>query len=67
MISVIKKSLPPSEAVANTRAGGSFYAEVESGILEHKEAEAVRRLTKDELDDVERLPADKILIDKIKA
>lgn len=44
-----------------------FWAEVESGNLELKEAEAARWLTKDELDDVEWLPADEILIDKIKA
>lgn len=44
-----------------------FWAEVESGNLELKEAEAARWLTKDELDDVEWLPADEILIEKIKA
>lgn len=44
-----------------------FWAEVESGNLELKEAEAARWLTKEELDDVEWLPADEILIDKIKA
>ena len=44
-----------------------FWVEVESGNLELKEAEAARWLTKEELDDVEWLPADEILIDKIKA
>ena len=44
-----------------------FWAEVESGNLELKEAEAARWLTKDELDDVKWLPADEILIGKIKA
>ncbi len=44
-----------------------FWAEVESGNLELKEADAARWLTKEELDDVEWLPADEILIDKIKA
>ena len=44
-----------------------FWAEVESGNLELKEAEAARWLTKEELDDVEWLPADEILIGKIKA
>ena len=44
-----------------------FWAEVESGNLELKEAEAARWLTKEKLDDVEWLPADEILIDKIKA
>lgn len=44
-----------------------FWAEVESGELELKEAEAARWLAKEELDDVEWLPADEILIDKIKA
>lgn len=43
-----------------------FWAEVESGNLELKEAEAARWLTKEELDDVEWLPADEILIDAIK-
>ena len=44
-----------------------FWAEVESGNLELKEAESARWLTKDELDDMEWLPADEILIDGIKA
>ncbi len=43
-----------------------FWAEIESGELELKEAEAARWLTKDELGDVEWLPADEILVDAIK-
>ena len=43
-----------------------FWAEVESGELELKEAEAAKWLTKDNLDDVEWLPADELLIDMIK-
>lgn len=43
-----------------------FWAEVESGKLELKEAEAARWLAKDELDDVDWLPADELLIDMIK-
>lgn len=43
-----------------------FWAEVESGELELKEAEAARWLAKDELDDVDWLPADELLIDIIK-
>ena len=43
-----------------------FWAEVVSGNLELKEAEAAKWLTKDELDSVEWLPADITLIDKIK-
>lgn len=43
-----------------------FWAEVESGKLELKEAEAARWLDKDELDDVDWLPADELLIDMIK-
>ena len=43
-----------------------FWAEVESGELELKEAEAARWLAKDELDDVDWLPADELLIDMIK-
>lgn len=43
-----------------------FWAEVESGNLELKEAEAARWLTKEELDDVDWLPADELLIDMIK-
>lgn len=43
-----------------------FWAEVLEGTLELKEAEAAKWLTKDELDSVEWLPADIILIEKIK-
>lgn len=43
-----------------------FWAEVISGNLELKEAEAAKWLTKEELDTVEWLPADITLIDKIK-
>ncbi|MCR5733109.1 MAG: (deoxy)nucleoside triphosphate pyrophosphohydrolase [Lachnospiraceae bacterium] len=43
-----------------------FWAEVVSGKLELKEAEAARWLTNDELLDVNWLPADKELIDIIK-
>ena len=43
-----------------------FWAEVVSGNLELKEAEAAKWLTKEELDSVEWLPADIILIEKIK-
>lgn len=43
-----------------------FWAEVISGNLELKEAEAAKWLTKEELDSVEWLPADITLIDKIK-
>ena len=43
-----------------------FWAEVVSGNLELKEAEAAKWLTKEELDSVEWLPADITLIDKIK-
>ena len=43
-----------------------FWVEVESGKLELKEAEAARWLAKDELDDVDWLPADELLIDMIK-
>jgi 8-oxo-dGTP diphosphatase len=43
-----------------------FWAEVESGHLELKEAEAAKWLTKDNLDDVDWLPADELLIDMIK-
>ncbi len=43
-----------------------FWVEVESGELELKEAEAARWLAKDELDDVDWLPADELLIDMIK-
>ena len=42
-----------------------FWAEVVSGDLELKEAEAAKWLTKDELDSVEWLPADVTLIEKI--
>ena len=43
-----------------------FWAEVVSGDLELKEAEAAKWLTKDELDSVEWLPADVTLIEIIK-
>lgn len=43
-----------------------FWAEVVSGKLELKEAEAARWLTRDELDTVEWLPADLLIIEKIK-
>lgn len=43
-----------------------FWAEVVSGDLELKEAEAAKWLTKDELDSVEWLPADVTLIEEIK-
>ena len=43
-----------------------FWAEVLEGTLELKEAEAAKWLTKDELDSVEWLPADIILIEKLK-
>ncbi len=44
-----------------------FWAEVTSGNLELKEAEASKWLTKDELDSVNWLPADITLIEKIRA
>ena len=43
-----------------------FWAEVITGQLELKEAEAAKWLTKDELDSVAWLPADITLIDKIR-
>lgn len=43
-----------------------FWAEVVSGNLELKEAEAAKWLAKEELDSVQWLPADIILIEKIK-
>lgn len=43
-----------------------FWAEIVSGNLELKEAEAARWLTKETIDSVEWLPADITLIDKIK-
>ncbi|MBO4231369.1 MAG: (deoxy)nucleoside triphosphate pyrophosphohydrolase [Bacteroidales bacterium] len=43
-----------------------FWAIVKSGHLELKEAEAARWLSKDELDEVEWLPADLELVDKIR-
>lgn len=43
-----------------------FWAEVITGQLELKEAEAAKWLTKDQLDSVAWLPADITLIDKIK-
>ena len=44
-----------------------FYCEVKEGHLELKEAEAAKWLTTDTIDDVDWLPADITLIDKIKA
>ena len=44
-----------------------FWAEVTSGQLELKEAEAAKWLTKEQLDSVAWLPADITLIEKIKA
>ncbi len=43
-----------------------FWAEVISGHLELKEAEAARWLTADAIDSVEWLPADRTLLDKIR-
>jgi len=43
-----------------------FWAEVVSGHLELKEAEAARWLTTDTIDSVEWLPADRVLLQKIK-
>ena len=43
-----------------------FWAEVKAGHLELKEAEAAKWLTKDQLDSVTWLPADILLIDKIR-
>ena len=43
-----------------------FWAEVVSGKLELKEAEAARWLTADELSDVDWLPADRDIIDLIR-
>ena len=43
-----------------------FWAEVITGQLELKEAEAAKWLTKDQLESVAWLPADIILIDKIR-
>lgn len=43
-----------------------FYCEVKEGRLELKEAEASKWLKKGELDSVDWLPADVILIDKIR-
>lgn len=43
-----------------------FWAEVVSGHLELKEAEAARWLTADTIDSVEWLPADRALLDKIR-
>ena len=44
-----------------------YLCRVESGHLELKEHEAARWLTKDELDTVEWLPADRDVVEKIKA
>ena len=43
-----------------------FWAEVKAGHLELKEAEAAKWLTKDQLDSVTWLPADILLIDRIR-
>ena len=43
-----------------------FWAEVEEGHLELKEAEAAKWLTKETIDSVEWLPADVTIINKIK-
>nr|WP_294787515.1 (deoxy)nucleoside triphosphate pyrophosphohydrolase [uncultured Eubacterium sp.] len=43
-----------------------FWAEITNGHLELKEAAAAKWLTKDQLDSVAWLPADIILIDKIR-
>ncbi len=43
-----------------------FWAEVVGGQLELKEAEAAKWLSHDELDSVKWLPADQILVDRIK-
>ncbi len=43
-----------------------FWASVKSGHLELKEAEAARWLSKEELDEVEWLPADLELVNKIR-
>ena len=43
-----------------------FWAEVKAGHLELKEAEAAKWLTKDQLDSIDWLPADILLIDKIR-
>ncbi|WP_028235992.1 (deoxy)nucleoside triphosphate pyrophosphohydrolase [Pseudobutyrivibrio sp. MD2005] len=43
-----------------------FYCEVRDGNLELKEAEAAKWLTTDTIDDVDWLPADVTLIDRIK-
>lgn len=45
---------------------GCFWAEIISGNLVLKEHEAVRWLTREQLDDVDWLPADLALIEKIK-
>lgn len=44
-----------------------FYCDVKEGHLELKEAEAAKWLTKETIDEVNWLPADITLIDKIKA
>ncbi len=44
-----------------------FWAAIKSGQLELKEAEAARWLTKEELDDVKWLPADRELVEEIKS
>ncbi len=44
-----------------------FWAEIKSGQLVLKEAEAARWLSREELDSVEWLPADIALIEKIRA
>ena len=44
-----------------------YLCRVESGHLELKEHEAARWLTKDEMDTIEWLPADRDVVEKIKA
>ena len=74
--------MPLPAATASTRADGSstieydypafhlsmdcFWCEVVSGELVLKEAEAARWLTKEELDSVPWLPADRILLAQIR-
>ncbi len=58
----------PREATESSRAAGSFQAwcEVTHGELILKEAEDAKWLTKEHLADVEWLPADVTLIEKIR-
>ena len=43
-----------------------FWCHIESGSLKLKEHEAAKWLTKDQLDDVDWLPADRIVVETIK-